>query len=241
MPLSILNGHVRIYPRVCGGTPPPFHWQNQRSCATLACIIRGGHPQTGANNKDGARQQRNNTPDAPHLRQHRPRPPRRPDRDPAKLPPRRLLRRLLQPARLELHRPVHRTLVGRRRQLLPPPRRHAAPPPRRTAPRTQPGPGRRPTRQFGRPASQEQIGRGVSRATHLRRALQSGRGQPAPAVKATQGRQGRRQTLPRLPAPCQALPASPHRSRQPHRRLPGQQQPHPGRSLQTGRVEHRCP
>ena len=60
-------------------------------------------------------------------------------------------------------------------------------------------------------------------------------------LKAAQSRQSRRQTLPRPPAPRQALPDSPHRSRQPHRRLPGQQQPHPGRPLQTGRTQRGRP
>ena len=36
--------------------PPPFHWQNQPTCATIhSSLIPGGHPQTAASHNHGAR------------------------------------------------------------------------------------------------------------------------------------------------------------------------------------------
>ena len=45
------NGHPKIWAR----PTTPVHWHNRLSCAKIiACITRSGHPQTGAEHKDGA-------------------------------------------------------------------------------------------------------------------------------------------------------------------------------------------
>ena len=46
---SPLRGQKKVF------STPPFHWQNQPTCATIhSCLIPGGHPQTAASHKDGA-------------------------------------------------------------------------------------------------------------------------------------------------------------------------------------------
>ena len=50
---AILASELRC---VCPEPPPPSHWQNQPTCATIhSSLIPGGHPQTAASHNDGAR------------------------------------------------------------------------------------------------------------------------------------------------------------------------------------------